>query len=284
MNEEIKQTSIFDLLPEEECAGMLEIKTGRTKGAADDYEGFVDKFKPKLTTDDCYTPEIVYDAIADYVAARYGLSRANFVRPFWPGGDYESYPYKPGDIVVDNPPFSILTKIVRNYTARGVRFFLFAPSLTLFSGNTPGVCFIPIDAVITYQNGAKVNTAFVTNLEPENVVIQVLPDLQDAVEQANELNTRSGKVVLPKYAYPPELITAAMCHRLSNYGVPLTVLRSEAHFTRALDDQRQMGKAIFGGGFLLSHKAAAEKAAAEKANVHTWALSARELQIIESLN
>ena len=290
---EPEQMNIFEILDEGDYTGLLDLKTGRTKGDAEDYEGFVDKFKPKLTTDDCYTPEIVYDAIADYVAARYGLSRANFVRPFWPGGDYESYPYKPGDVVVDNPPVSILTKIVRNYTARGVRFFLFAHSLTLFSGNTPGVCFIPIDAVITYENGAKVNTAFVTNLEPENVVIQVLPDLQDAITQADKLNTRAGKVVLPKYAYPPELITAAMCHRLSNYGVPLTVLRSEVHFTRALDDQRQTGKAIFGGGFLLSHKAATEKAAAEKAaaekaaaekvNVHTWELSARELQIIESL-
>ena len=30
----------------------------------DDYKGFVNKFKPKKTTDDCYTPAIVYDAIA----------------------------------------------------------------------------------------------------------------------------------------------------------------------------------------------------------------------------
>ena len=27
------------------------------------YEGFVEKFKPKLTTDDCYTPPAVYDAV-----------------------------------------------------------------------------------------------------------------------------------------------------------------------------------------------------------------------------
>ena len=32
------------------------------------YTAFVDKFKPKLTTDDCYTPENVYDAVADWVA------------------------------------------------------------------------------------------------------------------------------------------------------------------------------------------------------------------------
>ena len=48
------------------------------------YEEFVEKFKPKLTTDDCYTPPIVYDAVADWVAAEYKLDRSLFVRPFYP--------------------------------------------------------------------------------------------------------------------------------------------------------------------------------------------------------
>lgn len=38
------------------------------------YEEFVEKFKPKLTTDDCYTPPIVYDAVADWVASEYNLN------------------------------------------------------------------------------------------------------------------------------------------------------------------------------------------------------------------
>lgn len=36
------------------------------------YEEFVDKFKPKLTTDDCYTPPAVYEAVADWAASEYG--------------------------------------------------------------------------------------------------------------------------------------------------------------------------------------------------------------------
>jgi hypothetical protein len=28
-----------------------------------EYEAFVDKFKPKKTTDDCYTPPDVYDTV-----------------------------------------------------------------------------------------------------------------------------------------------------------------------------------------------------------------------------
>ena len=31
-------------------------------------EAFVDKFRHKLTTDDCYTPDAVYDAVADWTA------------------------------------------------------------------------------------------------------------------------------------------------------------------------------------------------------------------------
>lgn len=52
----------------------------------EDYSGFVEKFKPKKTTDDCYTPPLVYGAIANWVAKEYGLNKADFVRPFYPGG------------------------------------------------------------------------------------------------------------------------------------------------------------------------------------------------------
>ena len=108
--------------------------SSRSKALHDDYEGFVDKFKPKLTTDDCYTPPEVYDVVAGWVAAEYGLDRSGFVRPFWPGGDYEAFDYPEGCTVVDNPPFSILSKIVRFYLDSGIRFFLFCPSLTAMSG------------------------------------------------------------------------------------------------------------------------------------------------------
>ena len=95
-----------------------------------DYEGFVEKFKPKKTTDDCYTPTEVYGAVLDWAARRYGFDPACVVRPFYPGGDYEAFDYPEGCVVLDNPPFSILAKIQRFYLERGIRFFLFAPSLT----------------------------------------------------------------------------------------------------------------------------------------------------------
>ena len=81
--------------------------TSQNKEKFQNYEAFVEKFKPKLTTDDCYTPAIVYDAVANWVQNEYDLDKYEFCRPFYPGGDYENYNYK-NKIVVDNPPFSIL--------------------------------------------------------------------------------------------------------------------------------------------------------------------------------
>lgn len=51
-----------------------------------DYKQFVEKFKPKKTTDDCYTPENVYTAVVQWARDQYGIDPANIVRPFWPGG------------------------------------------------------------------------------------------------------------------------------------------------------------------------------------------------------
>lgn len=78
-----------------------------------DYEGFVEKFKPKKTTDDCYTPPHVYDAVLEWIKANANIEGREIIRPFYPGGDYENYAYPDDCVVIDNPPFSIFIKIVR---------------------------------------------------------------------------------------------------------------------------------------------------------------------------
>ena len=95
--------------------------------AKQNYEEFVEKFKPKLTTDDCYTPDLVYTAIKDWAVKEYNLEGREIVRPFYPGGDYEAYEYPDGCVVIDNPPFSISAKIKDFYTGRKIDYFLFAP-------------------------------------------------------------------------------------------------------------------------------------------------------------
>ena len=84
----------------------------------EEYEAFLKKFDAVKTTDDCYTPDNIYRVVADWVAEEYKLNKETFVRPFYPGGDYVRYKYKPDAVVVDNPPFSILSEIVSFYARR----------------------------------------------------------------------------------------------------------------------------------------------------------------------
>lgn len=241
------------------------------------YEEFVEKFKPKRTTDDCYTPQEVYEVIKKWVGKRYGVKWENFVRPFWPGANYKSYPYKSDSIVVDNPPFSILSQICRYYNENGIRFFLFAPTLTLFGLRSAGdFAFLICGQSITYENGAKVNTSFVTNLEPG--CFYTTPDLNEAIKQVQEDEKKKTTNALPVYDYPDNVVSAATIQKLAKRHVNLRIDSSEYILIRALDNQRKNGKAIFGNGFLLSDKAAADKAA-----VIRWELSEREKEIIRSL-
>ena len=142
-----------------------------------EYDSFVAKFEPKKTTDDCYTPPLVYAAIRDWVCDRYDIDPACIVRPFFPGGDFVNYDYPEGCLVLDNPPFSILSEICKFYLAKDIPYFLFAPSLTAFGGRTVATRMnhIICDADITYENGAVVRTAFVTNLD-KDIVAETAPD------------------------------------------------------------------------------------------------------------
>ena len=249
----------------------------RLDDVSEEYKAFVEKFKPKKTTDDCYTPENVYNAILDWVVDEYGIDRDNIVRPFWPGGNYERHEYPEGCVVVDNPPFSIVSSICSYYIRHGIRFFLFAPYLTNFSSQIQGLCHIICDASIMYENGAEVNTSFLTNLEMD-CEIRTAPVLRKMIIDADAVNRKKKVRQLPKYSYPPEVLTATMMGYLSKYGIDYRINRRDCFFVRALNCQRDKGKTIFGSGYLLSEKAAAEKAAAEK-----WVLSEQELAIVRSL-
>ena len=250
--------------------------TSRQEGN-EEYNEFLDKFELKKTTDDCYTPELVYAAVVDWVENEYGVSRENFVRPFYPGGDYQKEKYPEGAVVVDNPPFSILAEILNWYHDHGVKFFLFAPKLTLFSSSSSS-CAIPTGVSVTYENGAVVATSFLTNLEDPALRVRTAPTLYRAVQEANDETQKALHKELPKYSYPDEVITASMVARWSKYGVDFRLPVMESALISALDAQKEFGKAIFGKGYLLSERAAAERAAAQR-----WALSERERAIVRSL-
>ena len=259
-----------------------------------EYRAFVDKFKRKKTTDDCYTPPAVYEAIKGWACREYGIDPEKIVRPFYPGGDYRSYDYSNGAVVLDNPPFSILSQICEFYCDQGIPFFLFAPTLTAFS--PPRVAMrtshIITDARITYENGANVHTSFVTSFGGD-VIARAEPELTRLINDACKREREKRTKKLAKYEYPPHVITAARMRYYAGHGVNFQVLRGDCRLVSRLDDQKPTGVRIFGGGLLLSkraaaeraaaERAAAERAAAERAAAHVWELSEREWEIVESL-
>lgn len=270
----------------------------------EEYNDFLEKFEIKKTTDDCYTPDEVYEAVAEYVATKYNRPRDSFVRPFYPDGDYQNEYYPSGCVVVDNPPFSILNEILCFYVEHGIDFFLFAPTLTLFTGRGLDICFLAVGIQITYENGAKVNTSFITSLE-HGIRVKTEPELYEILEAANKIAENGRSTELPSYDYPPEVVTAAGLSRLSVHGVQLEIASNECERISALDAMKNSGKAIFGGGFLVGENAAQRNIEAQRlkeenkrkkeeerflgnavidnAGHIVWELSEREREIVKSL-
>ena len=250
----------------------------------EEYQEFLEKFKLKKTTDDCYTPAPVYDAVARYVEETYGVSRDRFVRPFYPGGDYVSEKYPEGCVVVDNPPFSIMSEILRFYDSRGIKFFLFAPTLTLFSSSSNTCTALPCGNAVIYENGASVSTSFLTNMEPGGVRLRSAPRLYELVQEGVDEYTKTLRKQLPKYSYPPHIITSPWVGQLSRLGIEFSVPVAESEGISGLDSQRATGKAIFGKGYIVSDAVKAEREKAEREKAERWELSDRELAIIQRLN
>lgn len=256
-------------------------KRGKNMPKSKTYEEFVEKFKPKKTTDDCYTPPAVYEAVKDWVVKEYNLEGKEIVRPFYPGGDFENYDYPADCVVIDNPPFSILTKICKWYIEKNIKFFLFAPQLTLFSIHLGS--FVITDSKITYENGAEVRTSFITNMDKYK--IRSAEELRLAIIKAQEVEEKAS---LPKYEYPHHVITSTKLARLVNRGLEFFFSDEDLSFTRALDSQRPLKKALFGAGYLISEqKALEQKALEQKVREQEqrifWELSDREKEIIKKL-
>lgn len=181
--------------------------------SAGTYKDFTDKFKRKKTTDDCYTPEAVYNVIVEYVKQNFVyVDSSNIIRPFKPGGDYLAESYA-GKIVIDNPPFSIYSKIIENYERLGVLFFLFAPALTTFVKTAKTVSYIITGANIIYANGAQVRTNFVTNLT-DTPKILISHRLKNDIENAQ----RANKKPVTKCTIPAPYLSSAQLLKFANVG------------------------------------------------------------------
>lgn len=238
------------------------------------YEEFVEKFKPKLTTDDCYTPPEIYEDVKNWAEKEYQIN-GPVIRPFWPGADYQSIEYPPNSCVIDNPPFSILTEIIRFYMKNNTPFLLFAPSLRLSGQNIPGVTFLACGENVIFENGAVVGISFVTNMDEPEIALRTVPDLAYIIRETGKKLKKTQ--TRPAYSFPDHVLTAAMAEKYAQRGIDFIVKRKDCRLISKLESMGN--KTIYGGGLLLSERAAAERAAAREKII--WPLSPAEIKIIK---
>ncbi len=263
-----------------------------------DYESFVAKFaeNPK-TTDDTFTPRDVYEAVLQYVGEVVDLSDKVILRPFFPGGDYRNAEYPENGIVIDNPPFSIFTEIVKFYTAMRIPFFLFGQGKTIMCCVKYCTAVIVTD-LLTYENGARIYTNFASNLFGDTIIMTA-PRLNDLIFSCPSQNVKAN---LAQYNYPPELLSFSQMQTICRGGVEFAVKREDCQIVKNLDNHP---KSLFGEHLLLSSAKTKEKESAKTlakeqaqrkamgaANIRSCVklengfipLSDRERKIIERLN
>ena len=130
---------------------------------------------------------------------------------------------------------------------------------------------------VTYENGAEVPTSFVTSYGDS--LLRSAPELYRIVSDVVGKLRREGKRPVPRHVYPDAVITSAMLGKYSKYGIDVRIKEGECRKIQRLDAQKPFGKSIYGSGFLLSKRAAAERAAAER-----FALSPREVELQRALD
>lgn len=191
--------------------------------------------KGKHTSDDTFTPQYVYDYIIDWVFCHTRKADGlEICRPFYPGGDYEHEDYT-GRVVIDNPPFSILSKIVEFYEENKIPYFVFGPTLQLLAvwrGQATNYIF-GNGHNVTYENGVRVNTGFVSNLFDHKIML-----MKDLVIPQQKKVSRRNKVEYPEcYWNSARLDTLA-------HNTPYNYYIDDIEYTTKLPD----GHPIYGGG------------------------------------
>lgn len=178
------------------------------------YEQFVEKFKPKKTTDDCYTPEDVFNVILDYFMRELftplGFSYDDVIRPFWPGKDYTAEDYT-GKIVIDNPPFSFLKEICNYFKEKHIPAVLFCDTRYICQYIADGFNVYVMPGAITYENGAKVATSFITNVDAHACEVRIDPALSNAIESCESQKSKEKR----NNNYPEQVITASMLRAIA---------------------------------------------------------------------
>lgn len=217
------------------------------------YNEFIKKFEFKRTTDECYTPSYIYDCVADYVVNRYGINEDKFIRPFYPNGDYKKECYNE-KVVVDNPPFSIFSEIIKYFCENDIKFFLFAPLLTLFTATVINskTCAIIPDFTCVYENGARIKTAFITNLDLTHK-IETAVKFSQKLNEVQKQNIKNKKIT--SYEKPCYIMNASDFSVLCNKNVDFYLDEKDFYSASNLDALKKINKKLFGKSLVISEHA-----------------------------
>jgi hypothetical protein len=131
-------------------------------------------------------------------------------------------------------------------------------------------------------------------LEPDDIAFRADARLWKMVDDANREFLKTIRKQLPKYQYPKNVIMSPTLSAYSRCGITFVVKKSECYPIEELDAQREVGKAIYGKGYLISDRVVERRDAAEEIRAQwnrekaepttVWPLSDREKEIIEQLN
>ena len=245
-----------------------------------DYESYVAKFQDKeKTTDDTYTPKDVYEAVVSYVGEMFDLTDKQILRPFYPGGDYENAEYPDNGVVIDNPPFSIFTKICKFYSENNIPFFLFGPGMTIMS--VIKYCTVVIaNASLIFENKANVKCNFATNIFDPNIAVMTVPMLSRLL---NECPSQNITVDMPIIEKPDIVLSVSDLQTISHGGIEFVVKRNECAIIKEFG-----GRALFGNHILITQAKAKAKAKAQaKAKAKRTTVlhpTAKDLVLIKRIN
>jgi hypothetical protein len=126
-------------------------------------------------------------------------------------------------------------------------------------------------------------------MEPQDIVARADARLYRMVDEANLKNLNEEKRRMPRYTWPKEVIMSPFLHKCSQYGIDFTLKKHQVQLIEELEQQRELGKSIYGKGYLvndevLHQREIAEKEIAEKEDAYVWELSDKERDIIAQLN
>lgn len=229
------------------------------------YDEFVAKFEKRQSSDDCFTPPLVYEAVVKYCERRFGIDRTKIVRPFCPGGDFENFDYPEDCYVIDNPPFSIMSRILKFFISHKIKYFLFTQSLTAFSClRFNHTTLLYANETVIYDNKANVKTAFYHNLGDLDILFETDPAFSRELHIANDISQEKKPRPPQKIVLPDCILNTQKAAAIST-RLPITIRYNEGVFCSACGDYD-----IYGGGVLLSDaatksvRAALDQIAAQK--------------------